>query len=103
MGETREESLLRTSEVYRRLRTPVAINRDPPALELSRVAAPPDMARALPQRVEEDLSAPEPLPMPPPEPTPGPGFVRRMFTRRPDLREIVLLLVVALALWLAQN
>ena len=103
MDETREEVLLRTSEVYRRMKAPVAAERERPALELSRDAFPPDMARALPQQAEADPAAPAP-PLPRVAPLPREaGFVWRMLTRRPDLREITLLAVVALALWFAQG
>jgi hypothetical protein len=102
MNETREEVLLRTSEVYRRLRAPVAAERERPALELSRDAPPPDMARALPQQVGDDPGAPALIP-PPAELPREPGFVWRMLTRKPDLREIALLTAVALVLWFAQG
>lgn len=102
MDETREEVLLRTSEVYRRMKAPVAAERERPALELSRDAFPPDMARALPQQAEADPAA-RVTPLPREAPPREAGFVWRMLTRRPDLREITLLAVVALALWFAQG
>ncbi len=71
MSETREDYLLRTSEVYRRLRAPAMTDRDAPAIDLAREATPRDTARALPQAA---------APLPPP----GPSFVRRLFTRPLD-------------------
>ncbi|PZR00018.1 MAG: hypothetical protein DI533_05195 [Cereibacter sphaeroides] len=85
MADDREEHLLRTSEIYRRLRAHSAPERSVPPVELARDTGPPDSARA----------------MAPPEaeaPPPGPVFWQRMLTRKPDLREIVLLIVVAAAL-----
>lgn len=101
MAETREEMLLRTSEVYRRLRAPVSADRPPPAIELLRDVAPPDTARARPQETVAEAEA-EPPP-PPALPPPGPSFVRRMLTRRLDLREIVLLVFAVVILWLARG
>jgi hypothetical protein len=95
MDETREERLLRTSEIYRRLRAPVAARRSAPAIDLARDATPPDTARALPQ------SAPQSEGPPAAPPPPEPNFVRRMFTRRLETREVVLLVLVVVALWLS--
>lgn len=100
MAETREEMLLRTSEVYRRLRAPVSAERPAPAIELLRDVAPPDTARARPQEPVEEAEAEPPTPALPP---PGPSFVRRMLTRRLDLREIVLLVFAVVILWLARG
>jgi hypothetical protein len=86
MGETREEYLLRTSEMYRRLRSRAMPERASPAIDLPRDATPPDMARALPRAVAQ-------------APRQGPGFVRRLVTQRPGGREIVLLVFLVLALW----
>ncbi len=94
MSETREEALLRTSEVYRRLRADALPERSAAAIDLSRDATPPDTARAVAQAI-----APKEAELPPP----GPGFVRRMLTRRPDTREIALLVVVAAALVLSRG
>ena len=85
MANDREDHLLRTSEIYRRLRAHAAPERSVPPVELARDTGPPDSARA--------LAPPEPQ-----VPPPGPAFWRRMLTRKPDLREIVLLVVVAAAL-----
>jgi hypothetical protein len=89
MDETREERLLRTSEIYRRLRTPVEAPRPTTPIDLT----PPDSARALPHPGPEPAAqVAEPRP-------PEPNFVRRLFTRRLDTREIVLLVLVVAALW----
>ncbi len=90
MAETREEHLLRTSEVYRRLRAPALPERTVPAIDLGRDATPPDTARALPQTAEDEAFPP---------PAPGPSFVTRLFTRPLEPREFALLALVALALW----
>ncbi len=89
MDETREERLLRTSEIYRRLRAPVEVARPTAAIDLT----PPDSMRALPHPAP-DPEAPATAALPP-----EPNFVRRMFTRRLDTREIVLLVLVVAALW----
>ena len=88
--ETRADQLLRTSEVYRRMRSQAVPVRADPAIELARNSAPHDTARALPNPQPNDAAAD-----PPP---PGPHFARRMLTRRLDIREIVLLALVLIAL-----
>ncbi len=88
--ESRTDQLLRTSEVYRRMRSQAVPVRSDPAIELARDSAPHDTARALPIPVADDPEAD----LPPP----GPHFARRMLTRRLDIREVVLLVLVLIAL-----
>jgi hypothetical protein len=88
--ETRAEHLMRTSEMYRRLRSEVAPAPSTPAVELARDLAPVDTVRAVAPDPEEELSPR------------GPTFLRRMVTRRIDPREVMLILIV-IAVWFANR
>lgn len=90
-AETRADVLMRTSEIYRRMRSDAAPVVSEPPVELARDRGPVDTARALPPETGPAL------------PPPGPTFLRRMLTRRPDIREVVLLVLVAAALLLSRG
>jgi len=107
-GESRAERLARTSEIYRRMRSDPVSERSAPSLDLDRLPLAPVSARALPPELQtlEDPDAPgtakEPVSLAPETPaqsgrrngTRNAGFLRRILTRKLDLREAVLLFVV---------
>lgn len=107
-GESRAERLARTSEIYRRMQSDPVSERSAPSLDLERLPLAPVSARALPpeRQTHEDPDPPgaakEPVSLAPDTPTqaarrtgpPNAGFLRRILTRRLDLREAVLLFVV---------
>ncbi len=93
--ETPAERLVRTSEIYRRMQAEV----QPPSLsgqasaeaqsEMQPLPTPAAIARPVSPLVADRL---------PQSPASAePDFVRRLLTRRPDRRELVLLGVVAIA------
>ena len=94
--ETPAERLIRTSEIYRRMRAEV---QPAPLAGPGEPARPPDPGPEMIVRPVDPLAAaPQPSVPRPLAPTEDePDFVRRLLTRRPDRRELVLLGVVAIA------
>lgn len=105
LPETPAQRLARTSEIYRRMQAEV----QPPSL-----SGPPGAAAAAqapsdppPQVIERPIPAPDPQPLsqtaaqtgrvPQATAAAESDFVRRLLTRRPDRRELVLLAVVVIA------
>ncbi|MCF1710940.1 hypothetical protein L0V05_19195 [Tabrizicola sp. J26] len=95
LPESQAEKLARTSEIYRRMRAEV----QPPSLAGQATAEQERLFQPAPPHPVHLRSniPPSPAPLPAAPVTVEPDFVRRLLTRRPDRRELVLLAVVAVA------
>jgi hypothetical protein len=84
----RAEELMKVSEIYRRLRA-----EDPPAPTDTAI----DLTPRAPVHLANTATGDQQAPLPPP----GPSFLRRMISRPLDWREVLLLSLLGVALYLA--